>query len=358
MGRARGLLVAIFAAITLCAASGIAFAAPAQPTGTFTAGVVQPPPPGLTLHGDVVWRSPAAGSAVVSALNVDVQNITTADGLLVRVETSPHYLPSLEYDEGLVGFLDSLLHGKELNNLRVYVATPSEMAHFCGGQSAACFIPNEGRIYIVGQESFGGFPTTYVLAHEYGHRIEAKRRNPPFPGGPLAWGTKRWASVEGVCRGTVDGRYAPGNEGRYYFENPGEAFAESYAWSQFGSGIVEWRWAPSLHPNAAAYAAIRSDVLDPWAPELLEREGQLTSNRARHTYMLQAKGDGRVQVTMTGSGGLDLGLFDSRGRLLAVAAGHSSNERLNYVVCGDRDLRLVVLGSDPPGRYRLKISLP
>jgi hypothetical protein len=358
VSRAKGPLVAIIAAICLCGSTAVALAAPVQPSGVFTPGVVEPPPPGLTLHGDVVWHSPAANSAAVSAENVDVQNIPTADGLHVRVETSPHYLPSLEYDEGLVGFLDSLLHGNELNNLRVYVATPSEMAHFCGGLAAACFIPNEGRIYIVGEENFGGFPTTYVLAHEYGHRIEAKRRNPPFPGGPLFWGTKRWASVEGVCRGTLAGKYAPGNEGRYYFQNPGEAFAEAYAWSQFGSGIVEWRWIPSLHPNAAAYAAIRSDVLNPWAPELLERQGRLTSGRARHTYPLRAKSDGQLQVSMTGSGGLDLGLFDSHGRLLAVSARRSSSERLNYVVCGDRNLRLVVLGSNPPGHYRLKISMP
>jgi hypothetical protein len=358
VSRGKGLLVPIFATAGLLASASVAPAASVQPSGTFTPGAVQPPPPGLTLHGDVVWRSPGAGPAAASAGDVDVQNIPTADGLHVRVETSPHYLPSLEYDEGLVGFLDSLLHGNELNNLRVYVATPSEMSHFCGGLAAACFIPNEGRIYIVGEESFGGFPTTYVLAHEYGHRIEAKRRNPPFPGGPLAWGTKRWASVEGVCRGALAGRYAPGNEGRYYFENPGEAFAESYAWSQFGSGIVEWRWAPSLHPNVAAYAAIRSDVLDPWAPEELERQGRLTSRRARHAYTLRPKGDGRLQVRMTGSGGLDIGLFDSRGRLLAVSARRSSSERLHYVVCGDRNLRLVVLGSNPPGRYRLKISLP
>lgn len=342
----------------MCGTSTVASAARVQPSGTFIPGVVEPPPPGLTLHDDVVWHSPAADTAAAGAASGDVQDIPTADGLHVVVETSPHYEPSLEYDEGLVAFLDSLLHGNELNHLRVYVATPSEMKLSCGGLAAACFIPDEGRIYIVGEESFGGYPTSYVLAHEYGHRIEAKRRNAPFPGGALAWGTKRWAGEERVCQGVLAGEYAPGDEGRYYFSDPGEAFAEAYAWSQFGSGVVEWRWAPSLRPNAAAYAAIRRDILSPWAPELLERRGRLTSGRARHTYALRPKSDGSVQVTMTGSGGLDLGLFDSRGRLLAIAAGRSSSERLNYVVCGERKLRLVVLGSRPPGEYRLKISLP
>lgn len=339
-----------------------ALAAPKQaPTGAFVPGVVEPPPLGLALHGDVVRHSPAATGATAGAAGVDTQAIETPDGLRVRVETSPRYLPSREYDEGLVGFLDSLVHGRELSNLKVYVATPGEMASSCGGLAAACYIPEEGRIYIVGEESFGGFPTSYVLAHEYGHRIEDYRHNPPFPGGPLFWGTKRWAGVMDVCRGAFAGEYAPGEEGRYYFENPGEAFAESYAWSRFGSGLAEWRWAPSLHPSAAAYAAIRSDILDPWHPQRLERQGRLTGNRARHSYRLRPKSDGWLRVAMTGSGGgnLDIGLLDGRGRLLAVSAKrHSSREHLNYLVCGDRNLRLVVLAAEPPGGYRLRIVMP
>ena len=357
--RAGGFLVAVLTAACVCGPSTVVSAAPVRPSGSFTPGVVEPPPLGLTLHGDVVWRSPgAADVAATSAANVDIQNIPTADGLHVKVETSPHYLPSLEYDQRLVGFLDSLTHGNELNNLKVYVAPPGEMADSCGGLAAACFIPYEGRIYIVGQETFGGFPTSYVLAHEYGHRIEARRRNPPFPGGPLFWGTKRWASVEGVCQGVEAGKYFPGDEARNYFENPGEAFAETYAWSQFGAGIVEWRWAPSLHPSAAAYAAVRNDILDPWAPQELEMRGRLSSNRDRRAYRLRPKNDGRLQISVSGGGDLDLGLFDARGRLLATSARRSSNERLNYLVCGNRNLRLVVLASSPPGRYRLRISMP
>jgi hypothetical protein len=323
-------------------------------------GVVEPPPLGLALHGDVVWQRPAGASTSAGPETADKQVIPTPDGLRVTVETSRHYLPSPEYDENLVGFLDSLVHGNELNGLRIYVATPGEMSNFCGGLAAACFIPPEGRIYIVGQASFGGFPTSYVLAHEYGHRIEDYRHNPPFPGGPLYWGTKRWASVKGVCQGALAGKYAPGDEGRYYFENPGEAFAESYAWSQFGPGIVEWRWAPSLHPTAAAYAAIRNDILHPWAPQRIERQGQLTGNQARHTYRLQPKSDGWLRVAMTGSGGgnLDLGLLDARGKLLGVSAKHGSREHINHLVCGDRNLRLVVLAAKPPGGYRLQIVMP
>ena len=47
---------------------------------------------------------------------------------------------------------------------------------------------------------------------------------------------------------------------------------------------------------------------------------------------------------MTGGGDLDLGLVDAHGRLLATSMRpETANEHLNYVVCSDRDLRLVVL---------------
>lgn len=359
VSRGKGALAAVCVALSLGAASSPALAAPQPPEGAFASGVVEPPILGLALHGDVI-RRPAGTSAAASALLADSQVIETVGGLRVRVETSRHYEPSREYDEELVGFLDSLVHGHELDRLSVFVAAPGEMAEACGGLAAACYVPDESRIYIVGQRSFGGIPTTYALAHEYGHRIEDFRHNPPFPGGALYWGTKRWASVMHVCQGAVDGEYVPGEEGRRYFVNPGEAFAEAYAWSHFGPGLIEWRWAPSLHPNAAAYAAIRNDILNPWRPLRRERLGRLTGLQPRHTYRLQPKNDGWLRVTLSGeSGNDDLGLLNARGELLAVSAKrHSSREHLNYLVCGDRNLRLLVLANNPPSNYTLQYAMP
>ena len=360
MSRQRGLLVAALAALFLLGSlTQIAAAAPRSPSGSFVPGVVDPPPLGLALHGDVIRREDDAKISVGAA---DKQQIKSADGYRVWVETSLRYEPDLEYDEGLVGFLESLDHGSELGSLRVYVAVPGEMASLCGGLAAACYVPDENRIFIVGEANFGGFPTSYALAHEYGHRIEDYRHNPPFPGGPLLWGTKRWASVKGVCRGTVEGKFAPGNEAGRYFENPGEAFAETYAWSRFGPGIVEWRWAPALHPSATAYAALRRDILDPWKPLRSERQGRVTSSRPRHTYRLRPKNDGWLHVAMTGNGSgsdLDLGLLDARGRLLAAATRPAtSQEHLNFLVCGERRLKLVVLAVGRPGSFQLRIEEP
>jgi hypothetical protein len=351
-------LWAVPAAIALAC---LALAAPAgaagPPVGNFTPGVVEPPPPGRSLDGDVVLDPPAI--AVSSALQgaPDVERIGTADGDTVIVETSPSYVPDLGYDEELVAFLDSLLHGHELDRLHVYVATPSEMRAHCGGAAAACYLPQANTITIVGQESYAGLPTSYAVAHEYGHRVESARRNPPFPGGALYWGTKRWASVEHVCQGALNGIFAPGDEGKYYFSNPGEAFAESFAWYHYGHSVLGWRWDPRLKPNAAAYAAIRADVLEPWRPTVIEDSGVLSRRGARKAYPVRPESDGWVQVQTRGSGDVDIGLYKGND-LVAESAHDGSNESINYVACGEHKLKLVVFAYRAQSRYELTLKTP
>jgi hypothetical protein len=97
-----------------------------------------------------------------------------------------------------------------------------------------------------------------LIAHEYGHHISAFR-----PGG--AYGTPRWDIAEHVCELVEAGVLAPGNEGRRYWENPEEAFAESYAALTFPETIIPtWQFSAALRPTMASAAAIRGDVSSPW----------------------------------------------------------------------------------------------
>jgi hypothetical protein len=342
------------------ACTATAAAAKPAPEGGLIPGVVNPPPFGLTLRDDVIAAPPGAAIAAAPPVPGVSEEFTTASGAHVKVKIVAGYTPDPAYSQSVVAFLDSLLHGAELDGLTVFVVLPEEMRATCGGPAAACYFPKRNTMYIVGEASYGGFSTSYVVAHEYGHRIAHFRRNPPFPGGALAWGTKRWASQERVCRKTVQGEYAPGSqEGRDYYRNPGEAFAEAYAWYHYGSELVGWEYASSLRPNAASFAAIERDVLEPWAPTKFELKGSLSRPRARKVYPLRIENDGWVKVQISGGGDLDIGLLDSRGRFIAVSIKPgTARDRLNFLACGERKLKLVVEDVRLPGEYRLQVSQP
>jgi hypothetical protein len=352
----RAVALLVLAVVVALGAMGGSALARERPRGAFVPGVVDPPPLGLALH-DRVILGPAEGPGNLVPRGVDRRKISTSDGYTVTVETSPRYVADARYDETLVGFLDSLLHGSELDDLTVYVAPPKEMATICGWGAAACYWVRRGTMYIVGERAFGGFPTSYVVAHEYGHRIENYRRNPPFPGGALLWGTKRWATAKHVCDGYLTGRYAPGNEGRKYFRNPGEAFAESYAWSQFGRAPDGWEWTHSLRPTPSALAAIRADVLNPWKPVRRHWHGRLTAHKWRHVYVLRPL-DGKIQARLKGGPGLELSLLDRRGHLVEPGRGGAARQRLTQIVCGERKLLLLVRATRTPARFSLDVKLP
>ena len=346
------VLLALVAAVALGAFAGSA-GARQRPTGVFVPGVVEPPTIGLAMHDRVIWRV-RKGPGSLEPRNLDEQKISTSDGFVVTVKTSPWYIADAKYDQRLVGFLDSLLHGPELDELTVYVAPPKEMWSFCGRGTTACYYTRRGTMYIVGEAFFGGFPTSYVVAHEYGHRIEDYRRNPPFWGGAFIWGTKRWATAKHICQGVATGRYSPFR----YFSNPGEAFAESYAWSQFGQPTGGWEWNESLRPTPAALAALRADVSNPWEPVRLHRRGRVSSRKPRHVYTLRPL-DGKVHARLTGGPGrFELRLLDRRGHLLERGQLGGSRARLSRIVCGQRKLFLVVRAARGSARYRLDVKLP
>ncbi len=155
-----------------------------------------------------------------------------ADGQTVQVTFSPSYTPDPNIAQTYVTFLGTLPHGTELSQLKMYIATPAEVAQLCGGTDGtlACYSEQTHTMTVPGEQvaaQNGGVTTSYVIAHEYGHHIAAYRTNTPFE--TLSYGPKYWASYEQVCLGALKGTFQPGNEGRFYLSNPGEAWADTYA---------------------------------------------------------------------------------------------------------------------------------
>lgn len=278
----------------------------------------------------------------------------TSSGMTVYVTVSDYYLPDPQADQGIVDFLDALLHGAELDGLHLYIVGPPEMPVICGEEAVACYFPGEERIVIVGEAEYAGYPTAYVLAHEYGHHVAAHRRNPPFPGGALNWGTKRWASQVGVCRAVARGTLDPAD----YLQHPGEGFAEAFAEYHY-RGEFPWEFDPFLRPNATSRERLARDVRDPWRANTVARYAGRIGRRQVGRVAIKTPLDGRLIVTLWGPRRANLDLFLRHGRrVVARSTGRGSRERISRRICGERKFDVVVFARRGKGRARVKVSKP
>lgn len=334
---------------------------PRQRTFNPTPGVVRAPILSHSVHG----RS-GSTHASASAVDLDLTGgrialrranpYRTQTGGDVWVAVSKRYAADSSADRNLVDFIESLLHGKEIAGLRLMVLRGNEVARKCGPGTAACYFPGIDTIVIVGEDRFGGLPTDYVLAHEYGHRVAQYSFNPPFRGGAFWHGPKHWASRTGVCeklrRGVLS--VAP----TAYWNFPGENFAEAYAQHHI-RGNVRWQYSPALKPGPAAFEAIKRDVETPW---LRSRVRDLRVTLPPHgiaTYRLGTPLDGRFTADLYGVRGSRFGFeLRKQGRVISRARRPTADFRLSHLICGDRRLSLTVRAGALGGSYRLVIARP
>ena len=310
-----------------------------------------------TVPAKVLSRSPMAGKARASALLEKVY--TTPSGLGVRVALSPNISTRVDLAQDYADFLDTLEHGPELEQLSVYIAPPDEIGGLCGAEAMACYSPGEMRMYIPSEEieAATGLSTAYVVAHEYGHHLAAFRSHAPFRA--LHYGPKRWASRQRVCAGVRRGMLAPGDEAQRYQENPGEAWAETYAQLRFPG--VRWFFADSLAPDRGALAAARADVLDPWTGEQTSvLSGRLRGKRRARVFTVPVTLDGAFSVTLDGPGRaqFDLGLAVG-GRPVARTRARGADDTLAVAALCRRSVRdkveLTVVRRSGAGAFSLAV---
>ena len=159
--------------------------------------------------------------------------------------------------------LRSLDHGLEIASLSVYVATPDQVREACGTGAVACYMPSEREMVVSGVDRpVAGVPRDFAIAHEYGHHIANSEAGGASPA--IDAGTIRWATYERVCQLTRFGRLFPGNRGAHYWEDPEEAFAQSYAHLANPTARVSWQYTPLLRPTVTSLAKIQADIAHPW----------------------------------------------------------------------------------------------
>lgn len=281
----------------------------------------------------------------------------------------------------MVALFDGLPHGSELAKLKLYVATDEEVARSCGAGTMACYDPGAERMIVSGQsEEVAGVPREAVIAHEYGHHIANNRSGGLWSA--LSGGTPRWSTYEHVCELARNGEAFPGDEGAHYWENPGEAFAQSY--SEMVMPQSTWHYSPLLQPDEGALTKLRMDVLRPWqGPHTIlwrqgapgERLGGLgvgaavavddpAAASAPVSRRIRVPVDGRLRVRLRAAEGAryELSLVDpASGAVVATstaAPGHSGVARLSYGACGQRRLTLEAKPLAEPQAFEAKIVVP
>jgi hypothetical protein len=297
----------------------------------------------------------AADPATERLASADWRSYPTADGAQLRIATAPEY-EGTEVPLQVAGLIGSLVHGAELSRLSVLITTPSGADSPCSAGQPACYMPADELMVIPGAQPDNAMPLEMMIAHEYGHHVAANRDNDPWAAS--FWGTKRWATVEGVCADVAAGTAFPGGGGEQYWSNPGEAFAQAYAFMHY-PGEVPWWW-HIAEPDEAAYAAIRADVEQPWAPTWSGASGRLSKQRRSVSFAQDLPLDGSFEATLRGprDAKYDLILRAADGSVIDRTRGDGAKDVLKAQICGVRAATLEVVRKDGDGRFRVGIHGP
>lgn len=237
-----------------------------------------------------------------------------------------------------LAIVEGLVHGREISKLTLEVTSAEQTAARCGG-GQSCYDADSSTI-ITSPTPPSGYTIDEIVAHEYGHHLAAHQRNDPWSA--YDWGTKRWASYEGVCQGVAAGQLFPGDQGVHYSADPGEAFADAYRVLNGGRGVSPFD--PRLRPDRESLALLREDIERPWrGRRALWRGGVAPARVAIDTPL-----DGTLTATARGR---RLRILDPEtGGVLA-----GGRSRATARVCGQDAVTVAVSGR---GRFRLRVARP
>jgi hypothetical protein len=273
---------------------------------------------------------------------------------------SAHY-SSAEIGQ-VLAVLGTLPHGAEMNSLSVYVATQQEIGTTCGAETMGCYLPDADRMVVSGSSTpVAGISRQHAIAHEYGHHI-ANNRLTGLPWPALDAGTERWATYEHVCERARQGSAFPGNEGDHYWDNPGEAFAESYADLTYPVDGLAWDYSSQLAPDATSLSLVAQDVAHPWTgPQTVVWRSRLGPGHRHAVDTVATPLDGSLVAKLTGAASakfhLRLQSADRISRRRTAKRGQAEQEA-DATVCGQRTVRLDVRSSKGSGRFAVSIIRP
>jgi hypothetical protein len=310
-----------------------------------------------------VWRVKRLLAVVVLALALPASALAwggsyaTGDslGTFVQIQVSDSYPVDDALPQDWATYLGTLVHGPELARLTLDLMPLSDVQAKCGSQALACYDPSEETIYASPEDQLDSPPAKEIVTHEYGHHVANNSNDAPWDA--LDYGTKRWSSYENICAKAAAGTASPGDEGSHYFQNSGEAFAESYRVLNLQKlGVPSSGWDivdPSFYPDATALTLLQEDITTPWvAPTASKLHGSFGTGVVR-TFRVQTQLDGTFTARLISptQAKMRLALYNA-GTL--VLRGTS----IRYEICGERSLTLKVERFSGRGAFTISVSKP
>jgi hypothetical protein len=274
-------------------------------------------------------------------------------GSSVQIEVSDSYPVDEALPQAWATFLGTLVHGRELARLHLRLAPIDEVQDVCGNRALACYQPDTEVILASPEDELDAPSAREIITHEYGHHVANNSLNAPFPA--EAFGTKRWASYLNICKRSLDGELAPGDEGESYQENPGEGYAEAYRvlnLTKQGATSIGWDIVDTtFYPTAKALVLLEQDITSPWTgPTVTHVRGSFGGGTTR-TIAVKTTLDGSffARLHSPTKARMRLALYAS-GRLVARGT------TVRYDVCGERSLRLKVERLKGAGAFTVDLS--
>lgn len=285
--------------------------------------------------------------------------------------------------QSIANVLGGLVHGQEMNSLSVYVALPEEISYICGEGALACYAPANSEMIVSGQDgSAYGVPRDYTIAHEYGHHIANNELNAPWSA--IDTGAKRWATYTHVCQGVRKGDLFPGDEDAHYWDNPGEAFAETNAHLNYPTVNVPWGYSFPLRPSQGSMQRLRDDILAPWTqPTTVTWSGSLWPERHNPaTRRFATPLDGTVDIDLSGPADANYDVYllgpklhaskrerrrarhhrharpRPRRKVLGRAVSSGPNEHLEFQSCGQSAMWVEVRRRSGEGPFTVSVTRP
>jgi hypothetical protein len=276
-------------------------------------------------------------------------------GTFVQIQVADTYPVDEALPQAWATYLGSLVHGPELVRLTLNLMPFSGVQSVCGSGALACYDPRQETIYVSPEDQLNAPPAKEIVTHEYGHHIANNQNDAPWPA--LDYGTKRWSSYENICAKAAGGTASPGDEGTHYFQNSGEAFAESYRVLNLQKlGLPDSGWNiidQSFYPDATALTLLEQDVTTPWTgPTASKLRGSFGSGVVR-TFKVQTQLDGSftARLAAPAKAKMRLALYNN-GTLV------QRGTTIRYEICGERALTLKVERISGRGAFTVNVSKP